>query len=345
MIEFIELVVTFSWALILSMLVVPSIIAISYNKKLFNQPNHRSVHIVQTPTLGGIAIFAAFITALTIFGEIPLGVQYLLAGCLIIFFTGVQDDIFDIPALKKLVMQIVPAILVVVVGDVRITSFHGIFYIYELPVVVSYLFSIFLIIGITNAVNLIDGLDGLAGSLIIFISLAFGTYFYQHSDPFAFIAFALAGAVAGFLKYNFYKAKIFMGDSGSLFCGFIIAVMAIRFIEIGVVPNAPSLAIGVLIIPIFDTIKVFLIRILNGRSPFHPDKNHIHHKLMDLGLSQIQVVFVLLGVNVFVTGFMIVNAFLGNGFLLGVTSAGLIFLNSLLDLKLVRLKINVKENI
>jgi UDP-GlcNAc:undecaprenyl-phosphate/decaprenyl-phosphate GlcNAc-1-phosphate transferase len=328
-----------------SLLSVPSIISVAHTKQLLNQPNHRTIHLVQTPTLGGIAIFAGFASSLSIFGVFSGGIQHLFAGCLIMFLMGVKDDIVDISALKKLLIQVLPALLVVVIGNIRLTSLYGIFNIYEIPLVISYFISIFIIVGVTNAVNLIDGLDGLAGTIVSIISSVFGVLFFIEGDPFAFVAFALAGGTLGFLKYNFYRAKIFMGDSGSLLSGFIIAVMAIRFVEIKSVTNAPALAIGVLIIPIFDTIKVFTFRILKGKSPFDPDKNHIHHKLLELGLPQIAVVVVLASLNLFITAFMMINEKYGSSTLLFFTAIFLLIFGGLLDLKLVKHKVNVKENI
>jgi UDP-GlcNAc:undecaprenyl-phosphate/decaprenyl-phosphate GlcNAc-1-phosphate transferase len=138
---------------------------------------------------------------------------------------------------------------------------------------------------------------------------------------------------------------MFMGDSGSLICGFLVAVMGIRFVEVASISYSPALAIGILIIPIFDTIKVFTVRILNGKSPFDPDKNHIHHKLLELGLSQVYVVAVLALINCFVICFMLINSSLGNGLLILFTGGILFFFSSILDLRLVKLKVNVKENI
>ncbi len=300
------------WSFLIAIFAVPSIISVSHRKKLFDQPNHRTIHELLTPRLGGLAIFAGFMSALTIFGDMELGVQQLLAGCLILFFIGVKDDIVTVSAFKKFFVQLLAAGIVMFIGEVRITSFQGFMGIYDLEIGISYGFTFLVIIGITNAINLIDGLDGLAGSLILLISLTFGIYFYSYNLPYAFVAFSLSGAVLGFLRYNFYRATIFMGDTGSLLCGFIVAVMAIEFIEMNAVGSAPALAVGILVIPIFDTIRVFSIRILRGQSPFHPDRNHIHHRLLSLKLSQIMVVGILILFNVITILIMVNFAYLGN---------------------------------
>lgn len=300
------------WSFLIAIFAIPSIIDVSGKKRLFDQPNHRTVHERLTPRLGGLAIFAGFMSAVTIFGEMSGGVQQLLAGCLIMFFIGVKDDIISVSAFKKFFVQVLAAGIVMFIGQVRISNFQGLLGIYELEIGISYGFTFLVIIGITNAINLIDGIDGLAGSIILVISLTFGIYFYYYDVQYSYVAFSLAGSVMGFLRYNIYKAKIFMGDTGSLLCGFIISVMAIEFIELNSVGAAPAIAVGILIIPIFDTIRVFTIRILNGLSPFHPDQNHIHHNLLAFQLSHLSVVITLVLFNILTIILMLYYSHLGN---------------------------------
>ncbi|MCG8319084.1 MAG: undecaprenyl/decaprenyl-phosphate alpha-N-acetylglucosaminyl 1-phosphate transferase [Cytophagales bacterium] len=326
-----DIILTFLWSFLVSVFAVPSIIFVSYTKRLLDEPNHRTIHESLTPRLGGLAIFAGFMSAITIFGNLTYGVQQLLAGCLIMFFIGVKDDIISVSAFKKFFVQLLAAGIVMVIGDVRITSFQGIFGIYDLDPGSSYAFTFLVIIGITNAINLIDGMDGLAGSVVLIISLTFGVYFFYYENPYAFVALSLAGGVIGFLKYNIYKAKIFMGDTGSLLCGFIISVLAIRFIEMKVVESAPAIAIGILIIPVFDTLRVFTIRILNGRWPFHPDRNHIHHRLLAMGFSQVSALLILVSLNLISIGFMILFDKLGNFQLLFIMLVFMVFVSLLLD--------------
>ncbi len=303
MTEIYKLMLTFSWSLIVSLFATPSIIYLAHKKKLLDEPNGRTVHFSLTPRLGGLAIFAGFMSALTIFGDFTkeeLGVQQVLAGCIVIFFIGLKDDIIPVSAFKKFFVQILAVGIVVFVGDIRITNFHGFIGVYELAPGLSYGLTFIVIIGLTNAINLIDGLDGLAASIGLIITLTFGYYFYFFNSPYAFICIALAGGLVGFLKYNFKNASIFMGDTGSLVTGFIIAVCSVQFVETLPIPNAPVIVLGALFLPVLDTLRVFVIRVLNGVSPFAPDKNHLHHKLMGLGLNQVRSVLILVFLNSFV---------------------------------------------
>jgi UDP-N-acetylmuramyl pentapeptide phosphotransferase/UDP-N-acetylglucosamine-1-phosphate transferase len=242
--------------------------------------------------------------------------QYILAAMIIIFLIGAKDDILPMRPSAKLVGQIFVALILVFRADVIINNFYGLFGIYALPVWFSVLFSIFVIILIINAFNLIDGINGLAASIGILISLVFGTWFFLiERVELAMIAFALTGALVAFLKYNLTPAAIFMGDTGSMLVGFVCTILAIKCLEtdnsyfaekliekpyLGIykMEAAPAVVIGILIIPLFDTLKVFLTRIIRGRSPFMPDKTHTHHLLLDIGLSHTRATIVLVLVNI-----------------------------------------------
>jgi UDP-N-acetylmuramyl pentapeptide phosphotransferase/UDP-N-acetylglucosamine-1-phosphate transferase len=183
---------------------------------------------------------------------------------------------------------------------------HGFLGITEIPQLVSIVFTLFTIIVIVNSFNLIDGVDGLAGCLGLLTALVFGSYFYYTGYTlYAVMAFSLAGSLIGFLIYNFSPAKIFMGDTGSLLIGLINSIMVVKFINIAGSDNsalpleaAPALGIAILMIPLFDTLRVFSLRILDKRSPFSPDRTHVHHFLLDIGFSHRQVTFLCLGTNV-----------------------------------------------
>jgi UDP-GlcNAc:undecaprenyl-phosphate/decaprenyl-phosphate GlcNAc-1-phosphate transferase len=332
------LFLSFLWAFLISVFAIPSIISVAHRKKLLDEPNQRTMHLSLTPRLGGLAIFAGLMSALTIFGDLSDSIQHLLAGALIIFFIGLKDDIVSVSAFKKFFVQILAAGIIMFTGDIRITSFQGLLGIYELDQGVSYAFTFILVIGITNAINLIDGLDGLAGSIILIISITFGIFFYIEKSPYAVVAFSLAGSMIGFLRYNFTKAIIFMGDTGSLVSGFIISVLAIKFIEmnatdISTIPSAPAVCIGILIIPIVDTLRVSFIRILNGKSPFAPDKNHLHHRLIGLGFSQMTSVSVLAITNILVIIAVVYFSFIGNLNLLIALLIFSVLLSSVLEIK------------
>ncbi len=305
-----NIILVFLTSLLVVIFGVPSIITVAIQKGLYDKPNHRKLHTNKIPRLGGLAIIAGFSIAVSIFGQLgPEGnqLQYFQAGLIILFFSGLKDDVVALSPIKKLATQIFATGLVVVAQDIRITSFYGLFGIYEIPVWISYLLTLFTIVVITNSFNLIDGVDGLAGGLGFIISLTFGLWFnFIDQVSWAIIAFGLAGSLLGFLVYNFNPAKIFMGDAGSLSMGFIIAVMSIKFIEFNSpdvqnfykITTAPVIAIAMLIIPLYDTIRIFTIRVWKKRSPFSADRNHLHHLLLNTGLGHKEVSLLMYIVNI-----------------------------------------------
>ena len=310
--EYLNLSFSFLWAFVVSIFAIPSIIYLAYRKRILDTPNKRTIHQNLIPRLGGLAIFAGFMSAITMFGKFsePASVQYLFAACILIFFIGLKDDILPVSAFKKFLIQVIASGIILFAADIRLTSFYGFLGFDVLDIGSSYVISFIIIIGITNAINLIDGIDGLAGSVVFFICGVLGFYFYQDGSKSSYylICSCLAGSVLGFLRYNFHKAKIFMGDTGSLVCGFIIAVLSISFVETqpaGISTNAPAIVVAALFIPILDTVRVFVIRILDGQSPFAPDKNHLHHRLINLGFGKIATVLFLIAVNAIVVCFTI----------------------------------------
>lgn len=333
----INLALSWMWALLVALFAVPSIIYIAHLKNMLDTPNGRTVHQSLTPRLGGVAVFAGFMSALTIFGDLTNGVQQLLAGCIVLFFVGLKDDLVNISVAKKFVGQLLASGIVMIMADVRITSFQGILGIGTLPVGVSYAFTFVVIVGITNAINLIDGLDGLAGTIVLIIASTLGYYFHAYGGPhfgnYVFVAVCLLGGMLGFLRYNFHRATIFMGDTGSLVCGFIVSILTIQFIEMGLRvgqpfgSSSPAVALGILFVPLFDTLRVFLLRMLAGRSPFSPDKNHIHHRILAMGFSQITTVLLLALLNGLAILFVITFTYLGNLVLIGVMLGFSVLLN------------------
>lgn len=333
-----EALLAFIWSFLIAVFAIPSIIYLAHVKKLLDEPNTRTVHHSLTPRLGGLAIFAGFMSALTIFGEFGTesqGIQQVLAGCVIIFFIGLKDDIAPVSAFKKFFVQVLAAGIVMFIGELRITSFQGFLGVYELEIGISYALTFIVIIGITNAINLIDGLDGLAGVIILVAIGVFGYYFFLENSPYAIVACCLGGAVMGFLRYNLIKASIFMGDTGSLVCGFILSLVAIRFVESKpdiLEGSSPAIAVAALIIPILDTVRVFLIRTLAGRSPFSPDRNHVHHRLVDIGFSQIVVVLILSATNCAIVVMAVLLKGLELTFLIGIVLGVAVSLSLILEL-------------
>lgn len=295
-------ILCFVWSFLISIFAIPSIINLAHLKQLLDEPNLRTVHMSLTPRLGGVAIFAGFTSAFTIFGDFDKEIQQVLASCIILFFVGLKDDIITLSTFKKFFVQVLAAGIVIFIGDIRIVNFQGFLGWHEVPLGISYAFTFLVIIGITNAINLIDGLDGLAGSITVLITTIFIFFFFTqivlNSGFYGNLGLALIGGVIGFLRYNFRKAIIFMGDTGSLVCGFLISIFAIKFIQFQFVPSSPAIAVAILILPVVDTTRVFIIRILQGKSPFSPDKNHIHHILKAKGLNSIQIVGILLTINI-----------------------------------------------
>ena len=316
----INYILSFSWAFLVAIFAVPSIIYVAHLKNILDAPNLRTVHESLTPRLGGVAVFAGFMSALTIFGDLSNGVQQLLAGCIVLFFIGLKDDLVTISAMKKFIVQLLATGIVMFMADIRITGFQGIFGVEVLPIGISYAFTFLVIVGITNAINLIDGLDGLAGTIVTIIAATLGLYFYKYGGErfgnYALVALCLVGGMLGFLRYNFHKATIFMGDTGSLVCGFIVSILTIQFIEMRAVESAPSVALGVLFVPLFDTLRVSFIRVMKGLSPFAPDKNHIHHRILAMGFRQMSTVLLLAFINGMVILFVLSFAWWGNLYLL-----------------------------
>jgi len=300
---------------------IPSIIKIAELKNLYDEPCERKQHKKRVPTFGGIAIFAGFIISTTFWAKQNQiqELQYIITSVIILFFIGIKDDVVNLVAKKKLMGQIVAASIVVMLADIRLTSLYGIFNIYDIPYVFSCLFSIFTIIAITNSFNLIDGVDTLAGAIGTLSCGVLSIWFYLTGHmQYAIVAISMSGALIAFLKYNKTPASIFMGDTGSLILGLINSILIIKFIEfnksysgdpIFQIKSVPAVAIGILIIPIFDTARVIVLRILEGRSPLSSDRNHIHHILTDLKFSHIQTTSILVVINIFI---IIISLFLQN---------------------------------
>ena len=308
-----------SLAFLITFFAIPIIIQVAKDKKLFDEPDERKVHKTVIPTLGGLGIFAGFIIA-TLMG-VPSGItselQYFAAATTVIFFLGLKDDILVLSASKKFIGQLIAAGIVIKFGGIQLTNMHGFLGINEIPHTAGVILTIFTIIVITNSFNLIDGVDGLAGSLGVLTTLVFGTYFFIAGQlTYAVMAFAMAGSIIAFLIYNFSPAKIFMGDTGSLLLGLVNSILVIKFINVAgnpagkfVLDASPAIGFAILMIPLFDTLRVFALRILDRRSPFSPDRTHVHHFLLDIGFSHRMVTFTCVGVNI---AFIILAYFLRN---------------------------------
>jgi UDP-GlcNAc:undecaprenyl-phosphate GlcNAc-1-phosphate transferase len=303
-----QCILSFLIACFLSIISIPVIINLSNLLHLTAKPGFRSSHETETPTLGGIAIFAATLIAYFLWphSENILDsniINLSMTGIVILFFLGLKDDILAVDPAKKLIIQIFASLILVAMGNFKVDNFYGIFGIHEVPDLVSIPLTVFIFIAIINAINLIDGIDGLAGGISLIASLGFGIWFTLN-DHFSFgcLAFALSGSLLGFLRFNFSKtSKIFMGDTGSLIVGYLLSIFAVEFLSLNVGYlrdpnahfNAPIIVMVLLIVPIFDTLRVFIVRLIKGGSPFVADRNHMHHILIDNGLNHFWASFTL----------------------------------------------------
>ncbi len=305
-----NIILSSALAFLVTYFAIPVIIKVAKEKKFFDEPDERKVHKSVIPTLGGLGIFGGFILA-TLMG-VPAALsnqlQYFIASLMVIFFLGIKDDILVISASKKFIGQLIAAGIIIKFGGIQINSMHGFLGINEIPHIASIILTLFTIIVITNSFNLIDGVDGLAGTLGLLTSVIFGLYFLMIGQlMYAVMAFALCGSLVAFLIYNFSPAKIFMGDTGSLLIGLLNAIFVIKFISVASDPQmninfplqaTPALGFAVLMVPLFDTLRVFSLRIIKRRSPFSPDRNHIHHFLLDFGLDHKMITLVCVAANI-----------------------------------------------
>ena len=278
---------------LIAVYLVPKVKRIVYSKRLMDEPNSRSSHKRATPSLGGIAFYIIFVFGLYFndqFDEFNVAMS-ILPGMTLMFFLGLKDDLVGLSPRVKFIGQIIACLFVLYHYKFEIESFHGFFGIYNMPIWISVPLALLIMITIINAYNLVDGIDGLAASISTVALTCFAICFFWIGRNFlALSAVAMIGALLGFLFFNLSeRRKIFMGDTGSLVVGFLIAVMSIRLLALDNGLNdlpfnskyVPLLMGTIILIPLFDVIRVFSIRILHGRSPFSPDRNHIHHIIID----------------------------------------------------------------
>lgn len=286
-------------AYLVTFFLMPFIIKIAKINKLFDLPDERKTHTYPVSSLGGTGIVAGLSISILLVSDFTFGdseFQYYLATFFIIFILGIIDDIFVLKAWKKAIGQIFVTIILTAKAHLLINNLQGLGGINAIDPLFSYPITFFSIILVINSFNLIDGVDGLAASVGLVSCVFFGLFFYiNNMIPYAILGFATAGSLLAFLMFNFPPAKIFMGDSGSMLIGLVNAILLIKFIDIGnTATNFPvnsSLAIGfgILLIPLLDVLRVFIIRSTKGVSPFKPDRNHLHHLLLNKGFSHVKV--------------------------------------------------------
>lgn len=299
---------------VICFLVVPVIIKYSVEKNIVDIPGRRKIHKKDTPSMGGIAIFFGFSISSLIWIDLTSWseIKWILVALFVIFFIGVRDDLVPLRAILKLIGQILAATLLVLFFDLKLGSLYGIFGIFALPEWISNALTILTIIVITNSFNLIDGLDGLAGSIAIVALICFGGWFYLVGESvYAILSFTMLGAVFAFLIFNWEPSEVFMGDTGALVIGMFLSILAVHFINVNFYLPRESpfkflssigTAICIIIIPLIDTFRIIVLRLLKGQSPFKPDKSHIHHAIMRLGMTHSQTTVILTGVHLFYIG-------------------------------------------
>lgn len=301
----------FTFAFGMTYMTIPAIVRVARLKNLCAIPNMRTSHINATPNLGGVALFLGFIISILIIAGMYFTSEllYILSGLIIMFYVGMKDDILIIDPKKKLAAQVIVAFMIAIFADIRITDFSVIFSFKANSYIISVVSTVFLFLVLINGFNLIDGIDGLAAGTGILGAIFFGAWFWNAGDiSYSLFCFSLAGSLSAFFIFNVFgkKNKIFMGDTGSLITGLSMSIIVVHFLNPAQGPTisphiipSPALAMGILILPVFDTLRIFVIRIYQHKSPFIADHQHIHHRLLDLGFSHLKSTIILLAVNAF----------------------------------------------
>ncbi len=307
---------------------VRKILYITRNRKIYDLPDDtRKLHGANTPSLGGIGIFIGYImVALVFWPPKNLPAAYFLPSSVLLFFTGVYDDLMNMRPYKKLVAQLLASVITIFLADIRITSLYGLAGIETLPYWISLGITVIGCALFINAFNFIDGIDGLACGLAILYSCILGVLFAPHHENLAVLSFCLAGGTAGLLIYNYSPAKIYMGDTGSMLLGFTLFILSVVFLKVCAADQLFSSAgmsrpfnelihsergafivmASLLFFPVFDAIRVFILRLSRGRSPLKADRSHIHFYLLDAGFGHTRSVLILITTNILI----IASAFL-----------------------------------
>lgn len=302
------IVIVISFAI--SLFALPLIIHYSNKKNIVAIPGRRRIHKRITPSLGGVGIFAGFAISysFSVTSSVSPEIKWIISFVTGIFILGIVDDIFHLSAIKKLIGQLLIIGGFIFLSDIRIQSFYGLFGSTDLPYVFSLAISIIAMVIIINSFNLIDGLDGLASVVALLSSFSLAVWFYLIGEnEFTVLLLALFGSVSAFLIFNWEPSSIFMGDTGSLVIGMILAIAIMEFLNTNSeLPDdniykfdAPiATALCFIIVPLVDTARIIILRLYKKQSPFKPDKNHIHHTIVKLGMSHSQTVLILGSIHI-----------------------------------------------
>lgn len=314
----------FAISVLIAGILIPKIILIAFRRNLFDEIDERKIHRGVVPRLGGIAFFPAFLFSLTLvvalnlrLGSAPMidaiggafvPIYFEICAIILLYLVGIADDLIGVRYMAKFVVQIVCAILLACSG-MYIDNLYGILWLNELPDVLAWPFSILVTVYVVNAINLIDGIDGLASGLSSIALIFYAVVFFNGGEfIYSLLAVASAGTLFPFFYYNVFgdvtkQKKIFMGDTGALTTGMVlvfcaIAVMCAKPDFLTVDYNPAIVALSPLIVPCFDVFRVYFHRVKKGRNPFLPDKCHIHHKILALGMNQAAALLTILGVSI-----------------------------------------------
>lgn len=336
-------IIAFFVSLFLAGIIIPQILLIAFRKKLFDDIDERKIHKGVVPRLGGIAFFPSILFSFAIvvgfsmkyhgwevagiYFDSVVPFYFMICAVLLMFLVGIADDLIGVRYMAKFAVQIVASILIVFSGT-YIDNFFGFLWIYNIYDWIGWIVTAFMVVYVVNAINLIDGIDGLASGLstVAFVFYAI-IFFFAGKFSYSMLAAAGAGTLLPFFYYNVFgqankQKKIFMGDTGALTTGMILIFCAIGMLHIGNVPiamdyNPVILGISPLIIPLFDVVRVYLHRVVRHHNPFLPDKSHIHHKLLALGLNQrIALTIIMLWSMFFIVINMLLSEFINPTFII-----------------------------
>lgn len=304
------ILVPFVSALLASIWVFPKVLKIAFDKNIVDNPDARKLQRVPVPVLGGMAVVFGILVALSVsqlFVDCSSLFTIVLA-MVIMLFIGTMDDILDIPSTTRFVLEILVALMIIYTCDYSLDNLHGLWGVHELSPWVSLPLTVVTVVGIINAINLIDGVDGYSSGYCMMACSIFGVFFYIVGDmPMTLLAVACVAALIPFFLHNVFgrTSKMFIGDGGTLLMGCVMSVFVLNILKtstacveysgwgMGLVP----LSLAVLCIPVFDTVRVMVMRILRGTSPFHADKTHLHHLFIEMGFSHIGTTISILFLN------------------------------------------------
>ena len=313
MIDFLNILIIFACSMIATWWVFKNVLKIAILKNIVDNPDVRKLQRQPVPVLGGVAVFFGIVCALLcarLFFD--CGILFdVLAAMIIILYIGTMDDILSLSPKMRLIIEIAIALIFIFSNDCSVNDFHGLWGIHLIPNYISIPLTVFAVVGIINAINLVDGVNGLSSGLCIVASFIYGAMFFRTGAmPMAALMFASMGALVPFYFHNVFgkKSKMFIGDGGTLLMGLIFSVAVVSILRedspvaLSVNENFGliAFALATLAIPVFDTVRVMLMRMIRHTSPFHPDKTHLHHLLLDFGFSHIGVTITEISMNLLI---------------------------------------------